>query len=72
MPHLVRIRMTFGWIRAGGTIEKCRNRFMRDEMGKRSQAASYSRVKYTALSSSSIMDSARPSDNSKSILLGIR
>ena len=68
----VRIRMTFGWIRAGGALEKCRNCFTRDEMGKRSPVASYSRVKYTTLSSSSIVDLAGPSNNSKSISLGIR
>ena len=60
--------MTFGWIRAGGAPEKCRNCFTRDEMGKRSPTTSCSRVKYTALSSSSIVDLAGPSDNLKSIL----
>ena len=71
MLHLVKIRMTFGWIRAEGTLEKCRNCFTRDEIGKRSPTASCSRVKYTTLSSSSIADSDGPFDNSKSILLGI-
>ena len=63
--------MTFGWISAGGALEKYRNIFIRDEMGKRSPVASCSRVKYTTLSSLSTVGSVGPSDNSKLILLGI-
>ena len=68
MLHPVRILITFGWIRAGGALQKCRNCFTRDEMGKRSPIISCSRVKYTTLSSSLTTDSAGPSGNSKSIL----
>ena len=71
MLHLVRIQITFGWTRSGGTLEKCRNWFTRDEMGKRSPVVSCSRVKYTTLSSSLRVGSAGPFDNLKSILLGI-
>ena len=71
MLHPIRIRMTFGWIRTGGAPEKCRNCFTRDEMGKRSPAASCSLVKYTTLPSSSTVGSVEPSGNSKLILLGI-
>ena len=63
--------MTFGWIRAEGAPEKCRNFFTKDEMGKRSPAMSCSQVKYTTLSSSSTVGSAGPSGNSKLILIGI-
>ena len=68
MLHLTKIRMTFEWIRAGGALKKCRNCLIRDEMGKRSSIMSSSRVKYTASSFSPIVDSARSSDNSISIL----
>ena len=51
--------MKFKWIRARGALEKCRNCFTRDEMGKQSPTMSYSRVKYTTLSSSLTMDSAK-------------
>ena len=71
MLHSVRIRITFGWIRARGALEKCRNCFTRDEMGKRSPIESCSQVKYTTLSFSLTVDSVGPSGNSKSILLGI-
>ena len=63
--------MAFGWIRAGGAPKKCRNCFTTDEIGKRSLAASCSRVKYTTLSSPLTVDLAGPSGNSKSILPGI-
>ena len=63
MLHSVRIRMTFGWIRAGGAPKKCRNCLTRDETRKRSPAASYFRVKYTTPSSSLIVDLPGPSDN---------
>ena len=68
MLHPVRIRIIFRWTRAGGALEKCRNCLIRDETGKRSLAAIYSQVKHTAPSSLPIVDSARPSGNSKSIL----
>ena len=71
MLHPVRIRMTFRWIRAGGDPEKCKNCFTIDEMGNQSPAVSHSRVKYITLSSSSIVDLAESSGNSKSISLGI-
>ena len=71
MQHLVRIWMTFGWIRAGGALEKCRKYFTRDDTKKQSPAASCSRVKYTILSSSPIVGSTGPSDNLKSISVGI-
>ena len=71
MPHPTRIRMTFEWIRAGDAPEKCRNCLIRDETGKRSPAASCSKVKYTAPSPSPIVDTVGPSSNSISILSGI-
>ena len=71
MLHPVRIQIAFEWIRAGGAPEKCRNYFTRDEMGKRSLAASCSRVKYTTPSSPLTVDLVGPSGNLKSILLGI-
>ena len=68
MLHPTKIRMTFGWIRAGDAPKKCRNCLIRDKTGKRSPAATCSRVKYTAPSPSPIVDSTRPSVNSISVL----
>ena len=71
MLHATRIQMTFGWIRAGGALEKCKNCLIRDKTRKRSLATSCSRGKCTAPSPSPIVDSAGPSGNSISILSGI-
>ena len=60
--------MTFGWIYVGGALVKCKNCLTRDDTGKRSPTASFSRVKNTVLYSLPTVDSAGPSNNSNSIL----
>ena len=50
---------------------KCKNCLTRDDTGKRSPAASYSRVKNIVLYLSPIVDSIGLSNNSKSISSGI-
>ena len=66
----IRIRITLGWMRAGGARVKCINYLTTVGTGKRSPAARCSRVKNTSLFSPPNMDSSALSINRRSMLSG--
>ena len=66
----IRMRITLGWIRAGGARVKCKNCLTMDGTGNRNPIARCSRVKNTPLCSPLKVDSSGLSTNQKLMLSG--